>query len=185
MEDSQIIALYHQRSEQAITETEQKYGAFCRQIAINLLDIREDAQECVNDTWYAAWTRMPPQTPSVLKAFLGRITRNLSISRFRAKRAQKRYGGIELMLSELEDCVPDTKDVEQIADSHRLGELISDWLTGLDAADCALFVRRYWYGQPVKELAQRCGCRANAMTQRLLRLRKDLKETLEQEGIAL
>ena len=86
MEDQQIVALYHQRSEGAIWETDRKYGPFCRRIAMNILTIREDAEECVNDTYHAAWNRMPPELPASLRAFLGRITRNLSISRFRANR---------------------------------------------------------------------------------------------------
>ena len=99
MEDRDIVALYHARSESAIAETARKYGAFCLRIALNLLGVREDADECVNDTYLAAWTRMPPELPASLRAFLGRITRNLSISRYRLLRAQKRYAGMDALLS--------------------------------------------------------------------------------------
>ena len=120
MEDREIVALYHARSESAIAETAKKYGAFCLRVALNLLGIREDADECVNDTYLAAWTRMPPELPASLRAFLGRITRNLSISRYRQNRAQKRYAGMDALLSELDDCVPSPVTVEQALDSMEL-----------------------------------------------------------------
>lgn len=185
MDDTEIIALYHRRSERAIAETDGKYGPYCRGIARNLLSIREDAEECVSDTWYAAWTRMPPERPQSLRAFLGRITRNLSISRFRSNRAQKRYSGMEVLLSELDDCVPAPRDVEQVVDQKRLSALISGWLDGLAEDDRVLFVRRYWHGDAVKDLAQRQGCTANQMAQRMLRLRRALKAFLESEGVCL
>ena len=103
MEDQAIVALYFQRAEQAIAETIQKYGSLCRSIAQNLLPVRQDAEECVNDTWQAAWERIPPQQPRVLSAFLGRITRNLAISRFRKNTAKRRDAGIGVLLSELEE----------------------------------------------------------------------------------
>ena len=106
MEDKQIIELYFQRNETAIAETANKYGAFCHKIAMNILSIREDAEECVNDTYHSVWNQIPPTNPNSFRSFLGRITRNLSISRFRTLRAQKRYAGMELMLSELEECIP-------------------------------------------------------------------------------
>ena len=185
MDDKEIVALYHRRSEQAITETDGKYGPYCRSIAWNLLGVQEDAEECVNDTWYAAWTRMPPELPQCLRAFLGRITRNLSISRFRSNRAQKRYSGMEVLLSELDDCVPAPRDVEQVIDQKRLSALISGWLDGLAEDDRVLFVRRYWHGDAVKDLAKDRGCTANQMAQRMLRLRRSLKAFLESEGVCL
>lgn len=185
MEDRKIIELYCLRDEQAIAQTDQKYGPYCRAIALNVLSVPEDAEECVNDTWHAAWRRIPPEIPMALGAFLGRITRNLSISRFRANRAQKRYRGMEVLLSELEECVPAPAGVEQLCDERELSRLISDWLDSLSEDDCALFVRRYWYGDAVKNLAERWGGTANAMAQRMHRLRRELKAFLEQEGVAL
>ena len=185
MEDRQIIELYYAREEQAIVETDAKYGAFCRAIALNILSFKEDAEECVNDTWHAAWNRMPPDLPQSLKAFLGRITRNLSISRFRAGRAQKRYAGMEILLSELDDCVPAGNGVEETADIHELSELISKWLHNLPVEKCTLFVRRYWYGDAVKDLARIWGWTPNKMAQEMLVLRRDLKAFLEKEGVAV
>lgn len=185
MNDHAIVELYHRRDEQAIAETDKKYGALCRSIALRLLGIREDAKECVNDTWYAAWNKMPPDRPKALGAFLGRITRNLSVSRWRREHAQKRYGGIEVLLSELEDCVPAPDTVEKNLERQQLAHLISAWLDSLESEDRRLFVRRYWYGDPVKKLAAERGKGANAISQRLLRLRKSLRIFLEAEGVEL
>lgn len=185
MDDKQIIELYFERNEQAIKETETKYGAFCHRIAMNILGIHEDAEECVNDTYYSVWKQIPPTVPEVFKVYLGRITRNLSISRFRAMRAKKRYSSMEIMLSELNDCVPSSSNVEQTIEVMQLSDYISEWLDSLPEEDCALFVRRYWFGDEVQELAEKCGITAAKMAQRMLRLRKSLKAALEQKGVAL
>ena len=128
MDDKQIIDLYFARSEQAVRETEQKYGAFCHRIAMNILGIHEDAEECVNDTYYSVWKQIPPTVPESFKAFIGRITRNTSISRFRTLRAKKRYSSMDVMLSELSDCVPSSGNVEQAVEVNQFSEYISDWL---------------------------------------------------------
>ena len=185
MEDRRIVALYHRRDETAIRETERKYGSFCRAIAMNLLGSREDAEECVNDTWHTAWTRMPPEMPRSLKAYLGCITRNLSISRFRAAKAQKRYNGLELMLSELEECVPAGVSVEKAVEQKELGVYISDWLESLPAEDRILFIRRYWYGDSLQELAEERNCAPNRMARRMMRLRGELRSCLEAKGAVL
>ena len=185
MDDKQIIELYFERNEQAIKETETKYGAFCHRIAMNILGIHEDAEECVNDTYYSVWKQIPPTVPEVFKVYLGRITRNLSISRVRAMRAKKRYSSMEIMLSELNDCVPSSSNVEQTIEVMQLSDYISEWLDSLPEEDCALFVRRYWFGDEVQELAKKCGITAAKMAQRMLRLRKSLKAALEQKGVAL
>ena len=183
MDDLAIVELYHRREEQAIAESDKKYGALCRSIALGLLTLREDAEECVNDTWHAAWNTMPPDRPSALGAFLGRITRNLSVSRWRREHAQKRYDGIEVLLSELEDCVPSPGTAETALNRQQLARSISVWLDGLTGDDRRLFIRRYWYGEAVKDLAAERGGRANALSQRLLRLRTALRVFLESEGV--
>ena len=185
MEDWQIVELYHRREERAVSETEKKYGPFCCSIAMKLLSLPEDAEECVNDTWHAAWRRMPPERPVSLRAFLGRITRNLAISRFRASRAQKRYAGLELLLSELEECVPSGVNVEKTVEERELSEAVSRWLESLPRQDGDLFVRRYWYGDAAAELAAAQGVTPNQMAQRMRRMRKALKEFLEAEGVAI
>lgn len=185
MEDREIIALYHARSESAISETAAKYGAFCLRIALNLLGIREDADECVNDTYLAAWRRMPPELPACLRAFLGRITRNLSISRYRRERAQKRFAGMDALLSELDDCVPSPETVEQRLDARELARHIEDWLCALPEGERRLFLRRYWYGEALSELAAESGQAPARLAQRMLRLRRSLKAHLEAEGVEI
>ena len=128
---------------------------------------------------------MPPDRPSALGAFLGRITRNLSISRWRRDHAKKRYGGMEVLLSELEDCVPAPGTVEEDLDRRQLARSVSAWLDSLTEGDRRLFIRRYWYGDTVKELSAERGERVNGLSQRLLRLRKSLKGYLETEGVEL
>lgn len=183
MDDLAIVELYHRREERAIDETDKKYGSLCRAIALRLLGVREDADECVNDTWLAAWDQMPPDRPQSLGAFLGRITRNLSVSRWRRDHAKKRYDGMEVLLSELEDCVPAPGTVEETLERQQLARAISGWLDTLSAEDRRLFIRRYWYGEAVKELAAERGENANTLAQRLLRLRKGLRTFLETEGV--
>jgi len=185
MTDEAIIGLYFDRDQQAITESDLKYGAFCRYLAANILQNQEDAEECLNDTWLAAWNRMPPTRPDHLKAFLGRITRTVSIDRWRHNRAQKRYDGTELLLSELEDCVPDAQSVEAAAELRELTAEIDRWLGELEVQERVAFVRRYWYGEPVQELARHFGVSPNRMAQRLRRLRMRLRQRLEAKGVLL
>lgn len=185
MEDEQIIELYFNRDESALTETARKYGAFCLGIALNVLSVREDAEECVNDTYHTAWNQIPPTRPDSFKAFLGKIVRNSAISKYRAAHAKKRFNGLEVMLSELNDCVPAAGDVEQEIEAKELTEYINTWLAGLKPEDRALFVRRYWYGDEVRDLAKRCGISGTKMTQRMLRLRRKLKAFLTEKGVVL
>ena len=185
MDDSQIVALYFRRDENAITETDRKYGPFCRRVAENILTAREDAEECVNDTYHAAWNAIPPEEPRSLRAFLGRIVRNLSISRWRAGRAKKRYHGMEVLLSELDDCVPAGDSPAEELDRAALAEAIGAWLEGLPAEDRRLFLRRYWYGDGVNLLAEETGRTPNQMARRMLRLRKSLRQALEAEGVSI
>ncbi len=185
MEDIQIIDLYWARDEGAIRETDSKYGGFCHRLAMNILHSFQDSEECVSDTYGRCWDTMPPQRPGSLRAYLGTIVRNLSISRYRAFHAQKRFGGAEVLLSELQDCVPAPESVQRTVEAGELSGLISAWLEGLGAEDRALFIRRYWNGDPVKDLAGELGQRPNAVTKRLLRLRESLRRDLEKEGISV
>jgi len=185
MEDKQIIDLYFRRDESALVETASKYGAFCLRIAMNVVSVREDAEECVNDTYHTAWNQIPPTRPDSFKAFLGRIVRNFAISKYRVLHAKKRFNGLEVMLSELGDCVPATESVEQEVEAKELTKYINNWLSGLKPEDRVLFVRRYWYGEEVRDLAKRCGVNATHMTQRMLRLRRKLKVFLEGKGVVL
>lgn len=185
MEDMQLVTLFWARDESAIRETDRKYGPYCFQISINILTSREDAEECVSDTWLRAWDTMPPERPRSLRAYLGRIVRNLSISVYRRRHAQKRFAGIETLLSELGDCVPIYGATEQAAEAHQITEAINDWLASLDRRDRILFVRRYWYGDPARDLARAAGMTQGQLSGKMHRLREQLRLHLEQEGITL
>ena len=185
MEDGRIIQLYYERKEQAIAESDRKYGKLCRRIAGNILGVREDAEECVNDTWYTAWTCVPPQRPRSLGAFLGRITRNLAISRWRRDHARKRYDGMEVLLSELEDCVPAPGTVEEAVERRRLARAVSRWLDGLEDGDRWLFIRRYWYLDSVAAISRRFAFSESKVKTILYRCRRQLRTHLEKEGYML
>lgn len=185
MEDLQIIELYNSRNETAISETDTKYGWMLHSIAMNILTNHWDCEEIVNDTYGKAWNAIPPDKPNFLGAYLGRITRNLSINRWNANRAKKRYNGPDLLLSELSDCVPTQQTVETIMEAKELAQVIDRWLGTLSIDNRVLFLRRYWFGDSVNILAIECETSANKMASRLYRLRQSLKKALEMEGISL
>ena len=185
MDDRQIVDLYWQRDDAAVRETELKYGPFCRGLAYNVLSSHEDAEECVNDTWQKAWDSMPDERPSLLRAWLGKVVRNLALDRWRRNHAQKRYNGLDVMLSELEDCIPASGTVESELDAKELGRTISTWLRSLSKDDRTLFVRRYWNGEALNALAADQAVPAAKLAQKMYSLRQSLKKVLETEGIVL
>ncbi len=184
MEDGKIIDLYWARSERAIEETDQKYGAYCTAIARNILHDEEDARECVNDTYLRAWNAMPPQRPDRLAVFLGKITRNLSLNRFRLTRTEKRGAGqTALALSELEECVSGRDDPALAAEAGVVTACIEGFLCRQSKTRRDIFLQRYWYLSPVKEIARDHAVSESKVTALLFRMRKELKQYLEQEGI--
>lgn len=186
MEDSEIIALYFARDERAVDATARKYGAYCAAIAGNILEDRGAAEECVNDTWLKCWQSIPPQRPRSLKAFAGKIARNLALSALRAGTARKRGGGqAALALDELAEVVPGGDTPEGSLDRQALLEALNSFLAGLKQRDRELFLRRYWYLDPVEALARRFGMSRTAVTTALDRLRKKLRAHLQQEGFDL
>ena len=185
MEDSRIVELYWRRDEAAIGETERKYGALCRGVARNILGVDEDAEECVNDALHQAWNAIPPQRPDRLGAWLGKVTRNLALNLWNKNRAQKRYAGMTALLSELEDCVPATGGVERELEDQELSAAIDGWLRELSREDRVLFIRRYWYGVELRELAAERGISPNRLAQKMFRLRQSLKNALEKGGFSL
>ena len=186
MEDSAIIDLYWAREEQALTETDAKYGGMCRTIAYNILSSREDSEECVNDTWLRAWNTMPPNRPGVLSAFLSKITRNLSLDRYKASRAAKRGGGqLPLALEELGDCVPAADSVEEALALEELTQLLDRFLRTLPDRECCIFLRRYWYVDSTRDIARRYEMAEGSVKSTLYRVRQKLREQLEKEGVVL
>ena len=186
MEDLQIIELYWQRQESAIEETSQKYGNFLFGLAWNILHSRDDADECVNDTYLSAWNAIPPQRPNAFKVWLGRITRNLSLDRWRKARADKRGGeDMDILLGELDTCVPERRGVEQTLEDQEIAAAISRFLRPQSAESRTIFLRRYWYGEPLSEIAKRLLCSEAKVKSSLFRSRSALRSFLEKEGIAL
>ena len=186
LEDSKIIDLYWARKEQALAETDAKYGSYCRTIARNIPRNFEDTEECVSDTWLHAWNSMPPQRPGILSAFLGRITRNLSFDRCKYQQAAKRGGGtLPLALDELGECIPSAQRVEYALEQKELAAAIDRFLRTLPEKDCNLFLRRYWYVDSISVIADRYGMKENTVKSILFRTREKLRKFLGEEGIAV
>lgn len=184
MEDIQIIQLYFSRSETAIVETDKKYGPYCYSISYNILSDREDARECVSDTYLAAWRAIPPRQPKILATFLGKITRNLSIDRWRGYNRQKRGGGeVVLALEELGDCVADPQNVETQMERKQLARVFNRFLVELPETERRVFLCRYWYLDPVATIAGYFGFTESKVTSMLHRTRKKLRIALEKEGL--
>lgn len=185
MDDKRIINLFFRRDEQAIAETRRKYGPYCNKIALNLLGSYEDAEECVSDALFAAWQKIPPLIPRSLRLFLGRLTRNLSVSRYRSLSAGKRRCGMDDLLTELSDCLPDGNSLEDRVDSRALAALISRWLDGLPPRDRELFVLRYWFCDSLTDIAVQAEETPQKLAQRTYQLRRSLKQFLEKEGYTI
>ena len=186
MKDNEIIELYWNRDEAAITATADTYGNYCYSIAYNILCNNEDAEECVNDTWLNAWKSIPPQRPNRLSTYLGKITRNLSLNRYKLLTAQKRgKGQVEIALSELEGCVPAQTDVEQIADEMVLVNAIETFLHAQPRTERNIFIGRYWYLYQIRDLAGAYRMSESKIVSLLYRMRNKLKLHLEKEGVSL
>ncbi len=184
MEDREIIELFLRRNERAIEAVSQKYGAYCRVIAVNILGSEQDAAECLNDTWMHAWSSIPPHRPENLKAFLGKLTRCICLNHRRDARSQKRGGGqLALAYEELSECIPDGNMPDEAIQAKELAQLIDRFLAALPETERKLFVRRYWYFDSVCELAASFRFSQSKVKTTLWRLRKRLKDLLRKEGV--
>lgn len=183
MKDSQIIELYLQRNQQAIAESEDKYGAYCYQVAKHILNNADDCEECVNDTWLNAWNAIPPHRPNVLKLFFAKITRNLSYNRYKSLSAKKR-GGCETtaVLEELKECLADPCCVDDMVDTHELETHINSFVKQLPAREQTLFIQRYFFTKPISMIAEQLGLSENHVAVLMNRTRKKLKKYLAKEG---
>ncbi len=184
MEDEKIISLYKERSESAITETDKKYGAVCRATAYNILQNREDSEECTNDTYMRLWNAIPPQEPSPLSAFIYRIVRNLAFDRvktaMRKRRAQNNYTDV---YEELSECIPSPENVEKTIEGKELSRLIDRFLDTLPRDKKVMFLMRYWGFSTSADIADRLGMSGSRVRVTLMRTREKLKRYLEKEGI--
>ena len=183
MDDKGIVSLYWARNEQAITESSEKYGAYLSKVAYNILRDRPDAEECVNDTWLKAWNAMPPHKPSVLSAFLGKITRNLSFDLYKRKRRDKRGGeNIDLVLDELAEVVSGRDDTEESAILGELKKDIGNFVASLPEKKRYMFILRYFYAEGIGEIAERFNMSKDSVSVNLNRIRVKLKTYLTDRG---
>ncbi len=186
MEDSGIIALYRERDERAIAETAKKYGGYCTAIAANILRDRLDVEECVNDAYFRLWSSIPPSRPKSLCAFLGRITRNTALDRYKLMHAEKRGGGeTELLLDEIGDIVSDSRSIEQEAEHKELVGAISDFLAKNPLKKRRIFIARYFLCKSVPEISACYGISESSISVTLNRMRKKLREYLEKRGFEI
>ena len=183
MEDSAIIDLFFERSEQAVEELDRKYGPLVKRTAGNILRDWQDVEECANDTYLGVWNSIPPHRPQPLASFVCRIARNLAVSRLRSETAAKRNRGFDLVLDELADFLPSAQDVEADYDAKELAEAVNAFLATLDYDDRFLFVRRYFYADSVAEIAAAMHEKESRLSVRLYRLREKLRKTLVKEGM--
>lgn len=182
MEDNAIVELFWLRSDSAISETEKKYGTYCHMIAYNICGNNHDAEECVNDTLFRAWNLMPDKRPTSLGAFLGRITRNLALNLVKAENRIKRGSGETLLaLDELSECVPSAFSVEREAEQHELQALIARFVSELSTQERHIFILRYWYLAPVREIGDVLGFSQAKVKSALFRTRNKLKKYIEEE----
>lgn len=186
MDDKKIIDLYWKRSESAISETDRKYGRYCNTIAFNILHNREDAEECVNDTYLKVWGVIPTLRPLKFSAFIGRITRNLSLNKYEYYNAKKRgQGEMQVAFEELQECIASVGSVENAIEDMILTEKLNCFLEGLSTERRKIFMRRYWYLSSIKDIASDYRMSESKVKMTLLRTRNALKDYLEHEGIIL
>ena len=184
MEDQDIVALYLERNQEAITETEKKYGRYCYSIAYNILYNAEDAEECVNDALMNAWNSIPPHIPSILAAFLGKLTRYVSLKKWRYARTQKRGSGeIALAYEELSDCIPGGMSVEEELQEKELAEILDCFLDELPVVERHIFICRYWYFDDISTICNQFGYSSSKVKSMLYRIRKKLLFRLNEEGV--
>lgn len=185
MDEKEIVDLFFARNENAISQLENKFGNYCFTIAKNILMNFEDSQECVQDVYYKVWNSIPPKRPENFKAWLGKTVRNSALNILTKHNAQKRSGKAEIPFDELQDCIASGSTPETAMESSELGETISDWLGTLSSEDRILFVRRYWFGEKLKDLAKKKNISEKKLSMKLYHLRKELKNALEKEGITI
>jgi len=183
MTDQDIVKLYWDRDESSIARSSDRYGQYCRSIALNILGSEQDAEECVNDTWIRAWDSIPPERPQSLMSFLGRLTRNRAIDMLRKRSAAKRGSDeVAAVLEEIQEFVPGNVSVEDTAESRELIGAVNRFLEGLPAKKRILFVRRVWYADPVDKIADRLGMSESGVSVALSRIRGKLRDYLMEKG---
>ena len=186
MDDRRIVELFLERSEEAILQTDIKYGRYCHKIAFNILGNDEDSEECVNDAYMRAWNSIPPNEPSSMASYIGKITRNLALDRLRMKQSDKRGNcEVPLLLDELSECVSGHDELARRQDSAEITAAIDSFLGQLNVVERGVFMRRYWMMEPIADVARHYDISVSKTTTMLFRLRNKLKKHFMKEGIPL
>ncbi|MBQ3702434.1 MAG: sigma-70 family RNA polymerase sigma factor [Oscillospiraceae bacterium] len=183
MTDTEIVNLFFERSEQAITELAKKHGNAVARVARNILGNEQDTEECINDTYLGTWNAIPPYRPSPLRTFVCKIARNLATMKYHSNTAVKRNSQYDLALDELEEVLFDRSSVEETYEAKELAEAINGFMATLNYSDRFIFTRRYWYSDPIKDIAKMAHSTTNSVTVRLFRIREKLRLYLEKEGL--
>lgn len=185
MDDVKIIELFFERSEQAINELSNKYGSVCIKVANNILNNKEDAEECVNDAYLGTWNTIPPQKPNPLLSYVCRIVRNLALKKYHFNTAIKRNSTYDVALDELENCIPSATTIEEEVDANEMAKMIDAFLETLDKEKRILFVRRYWCSDSIEDLAKLFGTSKHNVSVKLSRTREKLKKYLIKKGVSI
>ena len=185
MEDQEIVGLFFARSEEAVRRLQEKYGRLCRTVAGNILPDERDVEECLQDTSVRLWNSIPPERPEKLGAYVSRVVRNLALDRYAFNRAGKRSSALTAAYEELEDCLSAGSDPEEAALGGDLREVLNDFLRRERPETRVMFVRRYFYGDSIREIAERCGCSEGRVKSALFRTRNRLQAVLLKEGVSL
>lgn len=185
LDDRKIIELFFERSDRAIVELSNKYGAVFSKVAFNILNNKQDAEECVNDAYLGAWNTIPPQNPNPLLSYVCRIVRNLAVKKYHANTAAKRNSIYDIALDELENCFPSSDSVEDEVNAIEAAHIIDDFLETLDKESRIMFVRRYWYSESITDIAKLFHTSNHNVSVRLSRTREKLKKHLIKEGVFL
>ena len=185
MTDEGIIKLLQKRQETALEVLQQKYGGLCASVARRILPDARDVEECVNDTWTHIWNAIPPEQPVSLRAYAARIVRNLCLDRMQYNTAEKRNSALTEAFEELEYCIPTTDNHRSQEDRQAFSQMLNDFLRRQSRENRAIFLRRYWYGESIAEIAKAFGATEGKIKSSLFRTRNALRETMEKEGIAV
>lgn len=183
IDDKGIIKLFFARSEKAITELDIKYGRLCHKLSYNILNNRQDAEECVNDAYLGAWNTIPPVEPDPLQSYICKVVRNISLKLYYRNKAAKRSSAYNIAMQELEDYLPAPTTVEAEVEAKELTLIIESFLDTLSDENCVIFLRRYWFSDTYAEIAKRIGISEKSVSMRLVRIRKQLKQYLAEREV--
>ena len=183
MEDEKIIKLFFERSEQGIRELDIKYGKICHKLSYNIVNSRQDAEECVNDAYLGAWNAIPPAHPNSLLSYIVKIVRNISLKIYWKKQAAKRSGQYTMALEEIEGCIADPKTVEEEIEAKELARIIEAFLDTLTLENRVIFMRRYWFADSYKDIAEFVGLSEKTISVRLTRIREKIKQSLKERRV--